>query len=535
MRRLLAVLLALGLTLGALGAVQAEGDKTATLASALEINLEGMPIVNEKVDVTIMAYVPTGAESYDKLLFTSEMEERSNVHVNWVEVSPLAVEEKVNLALASGDIPDAFFKCAISNQIQERYSQDGIFVPLNDYLETYMPAFNAALNTYGDLGPSIAMSDGTIYGVPYTNGIPSMGGGPNGWYNKKFYDKLGLSEPKTLEEFYDVLVAIRDGDPNGNGQADEIPFLASIESAVGYIMGAYQLRNRGTSSGYIDADPEDPDKVRFYPTDSKYREALDFVRRLWEENLLDHENTEDSDIAARIAKYNADRVGFTLELYTQLDKAGVDFAHITQPLEGPYGQGIANKSATSYGGGNFIITSACENPEVLCRWVDYFYTDEGMELFFMGVEGETFIRNEDGTLRYTDEILNNPDGLSYVQAFGQYLCWGDGRNPALLSEKYFQGGAEMTPQQLSLAEALEPYVPEEIWPAFTATEEEAKFFSTNGVDIETMVEEFRAGWVAGTMENTDEVWEQYVAQLNSMGLEQYTAYKQAAYERYKGE
>ena len=150
----------------------------------------------------------------------------------------------------------------------------------------------------------------------------------------------------------------------------------------------------------------------------------------------------------------------------------------------------------------------------------------------MGVEDKTFVVNEDGTLQYTDEILNNPNGLSYVQAFGQYLCWGDGRNPAMLSEKYFQGGAEMTPQQLSLAASMKPYLPEEIWPAFTATEEEAKFFSTNGVDIETLVTEFRAGYVAGTIDNTDEAWNQYIDQLNNMGLEQYIAYKQAALDRY---
>lgn len=38
---------------------------------------------------------------------------------------------------------DAFFKCAIDNDLQQRYGEDGVFVPLNDYLETYMPAFNA--------------------------------------------------------------------------------------------------------------------------------------------------------------------------------------------------------------------------------------------------------------------------------------------------------------------------------------------------------------------------------------------------------
>jgi putative aldouronate transport system substrate-binding protein len=163
------------------------------------------------------------------------MEARTNVHVNWIEVSPVAVTEKVNLALAGNELPDAFFKCAIDNDLQQRYGEDGVFVPLNDYLETYMPAFNATLNKYSDLRTSISMPDGTIYGVPYTNGIPSMGGGPNGWYNKKFFDALGMTEPKTLEEFYDAMVEIRDGDVNGNGEADEIPFLTDIKGAVEYI------------------------------------------------------------------------------------------------------------------------------------------------------------------------------------------------------------------------------------------------------------------------------------------------------------
>lgn len=532
MKKTLSLVLALCLILSAACFAAAEDTAvpTATTQSGKTIYLEGAKILEEKEEYTIMAYVPAGAESYVNLLFTEEMEARTNVHINWIEVSPEACTEKVNLALASNELPDAFFKCAISNTIQQRYGEDGVFVPLNDYMDPYMPNFKAALDRFVDLGPSIAMPDGTIYGVPYTNGIPSMGGGPNLWYNAKFYDKLGLTEPNTLEELYDNLIAIRDSDVNGNGEADEIPFLASIGSAVEYIGGAYKLKNRGLSAGNIDAQPDDADKVRFWPATDDYRETLDFVRTLWEENLIDHENN--MDIATCIAKYNADRVGMTSQLYTQLDAAGVDFAHITHPLQGPYGDGIAYKSATSYGGGNFVITSACKDPEVLCRWVDYFFSDEGMELFFMGVEGKTFEVQEDGMLKYTEEILNNPDGLSYVQAFGKYLCWGDGRNPAMLSFKYFQGGAETTPQQMSLSEALEPYMCEDIWPGFAMTDEQSKFFSTSGVDIDTKVSEFTAAWVTGNMDNTDENWNQYLEDLNSMGLEQYIEYKQDQLDSY---
>ncbi len=527
MKRIVSLALALLMLLGMSSACLAE---TVKLESGIEINLEGMPIVNEPIEFTIMAYVPTGADSYDKLLFTEEMEKRTGIHINWIEVSPLAVTEKVNLALASGDLPDAFFKCAISTEIMEKYAEDEIFVPLNGYLETYMPAFNAALEELGDLGPSIATSDGTIYGVPYANSITAMGGGPSIWYNKKFYDKLGLVEAVTLDDLYNNLVAIRDGDPNGNGEADEIPYLTTIAGAVEYVGAGYSLKNRGNSTGFVDADPADGTKIRFWPADPDYRKTLDFVRKLWAENLMDKD--EDMSIPTAIAKYNADRVGLTAELYTQLDAAGPDFAHYTHPLETENGVGLFYRGGSSYGGGNFVITSECEHPEVLMRWVDYFYTEEGMELYFMGVKDKTFIINEKGNLEYTQDILNNPDGLSYVQAFGRYLCWGDGRNPALLHEKYFRGGAEMTDEQLSLTNALSAYLPEEIWPSFQSTEEESKFFSTNGVDIETLVNEFRANWVAGNIENTDEVWNDYIQKLNDMGLEQYIAHKQAALDRY---
>ena len=45
-----------------------------------------------------------------------------------------------------------------------------------------------------------------------------------GYYIRKdWLRKLGLKEPKTVEELYEVLIAFRDKDPNGNGKKDEIP------------------------------------------------------------------------------------------------------------------------------------------------------------------------------------------------------------------------------------------------------------------------------------------------------------------------
>ena len=44
--------------------------------------------------------------------------------------------------------------------------------------------------------------------------------GQNYMNNRRWFDALGLNAP-TTEELRDVLIAFRDGDPNGNGKADE--------------------------------------------------------------------------------------------------------------------------------------------------------------------------------------------------------------------------------------------------------------------------------------------------------------------------
>ncbi len=50
------------------------------------------------------------------------------------------------------------------------------------------------------------------------------------WMNQEWLDALGLAQPATTDELYEVLIAFRDNDPNGNGVRDEIP-LAGTEAS----------------------------------------------------------------------------------------------------------------------------------------------------------------------------------------------------------------------------------------------------------------------------------------------------------------
>ena len=65
--------------------------------------------------------------------------------------------------------------------------------------------------------------DGHIDGLPQRMPLRPTSNDTLG-INKTWLDKLGLEVTETLDDFYDVCMAFKTQDPNGNGIADEIPF-----------------------------------------------------------------------------------------------------------------------------------------------------------------------------------------------------------------------------------------------------------------------------------------------------------------------
>ena len=128
--------------------------------------------------------------------------------------------EKRNLAFASDDLPDIILRAKISPQEEMKYAANGQLVALDEYLD-YAPNLSALIEQDDAIRKGITMPDGHIYSCPQLN---KTEGNliHHYWINKTWLDNLGLEAPTTVDELYDVLVAFRDNDPNGNGQKDEI-------------------------------------------------------------------------------------------------------------------------------------------------------------------------------------------------------------------------------------------------------------------------------------------------------------------------
>ncbi|HLQ71296.1 MAG TPA: oxidoreductase, partial [Bacillota bacterium] len=200
-------------------------------------------------------------------------------------------------------------------------------------------------------------------------------------------------------------------------------------------------------------------------------------------------------------------------------------------LEGPGGHQDYNKVSSSvWETANLVITDENENPEASVRWMDYFYSDEGAKLYYMGIEDETYEVDDNGDIDYVDSILDPEGETTFEQAIAKQLTWLGSIN-GIIKADFFQGG-ETAPQSMEAAEKIDPYTPEEIWPRFTFTSDENKILQAQGQDLAKYVEESRDKFITGDMDFDE--WDKYVETLEKNGLDEVLEIHQNAYERYKG-
>src|SRR5699024_5938829 len=201
-----------------------------------------------------------------------------------------SVEEKRNLALgAGGDLPDAFYISSIPSNDIYKYGKQGTFLELTDVIDEYAPNLKKLMDEYPEIRKGMTFPDGNIYSLPslVSPDYLSFRVGDRPYINKEWLAELDMDVPETTEEFYEYLKAVKEGDPNGNGEADEVPYGApSITGLVGWLRGSYGIANKGVRNANIDWD-EEKEEVRFYPTTDRYKEMLEYINKLYEEELIE--------------------------------------------------------------------------------------------------------------------------------------------------------------------------------------------------------------------------------------------------------
>ncbi len=537
--RLLPLLIALLLILSFTGCNKAETEQTsatknveATKEAEKEAEAEATQEEKEIIELTAFAVEgPYTTGDFNDLAIWPIVEKATGIKVNFDAVPPDAKGERLTLLFATGgeDLPDMLFKCGLSSIQITTYADEGFLAPISDYMDEYAPNLSYQLGENPHIEKCIIKEDGNIYGFPYMVTGDSSKVGVKMLVNNIWMTENGYEMPKTTDDLYELLKLFAQSDFNGNGENDEIPLAVAYDWRLDdALMGSFGLLNKGSTHRNFDYD-ENTQSVRYFKTSDAYKQYLQYLNKLYSEKLLDQEYFT-SDIPSFTAKAVQNIVGFAfIGNNSYLDVYKDDFITLPDALTGPNGDQIFSSSSLGYAGECGFVLADSEYVEEAISYIDYFYSEDGICTYFMGVEGETYEYGDDGKPYFTEFVTDNPDGLSMEEALGSYVAWSGGGNPTIADDDHFAVHLR-SKITVDAALAMIPYLPDEIWAEFTFSVEDSERLSMLSADIDSYAAEMQSKFVRGDV-SFDE-WDTYIENIKNMGLDEYIEIYQKGYESY---
>ena len=497
-----------------------------------------MPIVKEGTDITLKIMVVNGPmyanmNSLRDVYFTQAYEKMTGVKIEWIEVSSDAFADQLALKLTTNDLPDIILKGGISNSVQLKYGDQDYFLDLmqGDRLKTFAPNYWALCQEYPEILSASMMPEGQVYSMGMIRNSTGSTIASKLFFNKEWLSAVGKDVPTTADEFYNVLKAFKEEDPNGNGRPDEMGLYIKPDHLQFVTFGMFGIGNLGRNNSFIDCD-EETGKVRYFATTDSFRAWVEWATKLYKEGLLHKEYFDFTE--SNLGNYVNNNVCGAFA-YTNLCMLGQEtqqkFTYLDGAMTGPQGDkdyyGVNSIGTT----GSFVITTACQYPEVALRWADYFFCDEGSLFFYYGDEGVTYDALEDGTYQFNDTVLadfyagtNSYDGCAvYVSLYGY------GNTPTM-TKVPFNSADDNKGIALEAANALIEDCAI-AWPAFTFTKKEQRIIEDSKNDIDKYVASMRDAWIMGTNELNDETWEQFINTIKRMGIDDVLEVYEAALDR----
>ena len=474
-------------------------------------------VSDKKLDLTFF-YCSNGFVYNDKMPVFTEAERLTNIHLKGsVPDTTTDYNHAFNTMMASGNLDDVI--TADKNDF-EKYAAMGAFKPLDELIDQNAPHIKAYLDENPELKRNITSSDRHIYYLPRIE----TGETAKGWYIRKdWLEKLGLEEPKTVDEFYKVLQAFKTQDPNGNGQQDEIPYFDRAQN-IGGLYALFGVRDRF----YVD---DKTNEVKFGAYTPEYKTAVSNVAKWYKEGLIDPEvftrgsNARDQLLGDNVGGCTHDWFTSTSAYNEKLASKipGINFAAVAPPadINGDVWEDTGRKVSTIGWG----ISASNSHPEETIKYFDFWFTPSGNKLFNYGVEGDQYTM-VDGHPQFTEAFIKTDKPMTS-------LWWENGINLYIGGVQDFNAELQFMSDQAK--KDIDLYVNNKYikpqMPTLPFTREEQKVISDKLSSIESYMAEQEQKWIMNT-QSVDDTFDGYIENCKNLGMDEILKIYNDAYKRY---
>ncbi len=506
--------------------------------------------LKEKATLTGMTSFPANTESNpnNRTIF-KRLQEKTNVEIEWTAIQSDQWGDKITLNMANPKtLTDFIFTAGFGDSDLLKYADQGIIIPLEEYIDAYMPNLSAVFEKYPEYRTMSTDSEGHIWALPW---IEQLGSEKTAiqtidnmsFINKKWLDFLGLEMPTTVDEFEQVLIAFRD-------HASELQAEFNIDGSIIPMSCIVNdggqdpcILINGFGEGYGDADKgrhiavTDDLKVICSATQQGFKDGIAWLHSLYEQGLIDPEAFT-QEWSTYVSKGKSGRYGVcfswdvanidNLQDWVPLPALTADTRNIT-PQNGSFTSG--------YDRGRCVVTAVAKNPALVCAWLDQMYDpfqspqnnwgtygeDDGFDIFELG-------ENENGEemLKHAPLGDASPVEVREAEAVGGPL--------AILDEYY---GVYVTcpdDAQYRLDWIKDYYTPDMntkyVYPNVFMSQEDTEELSNLQADIQKTINANKSDWIMNGF--TDADWDQYLKDLDAYGLQDYLAIFQKYLDAFYG-
>lgn len=349
----------------------------------------GCITVSAAPKLRIATAVTGGKTPEENDLFAKELSEALGMEVELVK--PAAdYDQFVQTALRGGERFDLIY---LNTPLMDVLVAQKALIPLTDFIKASPILSDPSVIPTGEW-EMLRYPDGAIYSV-----FNKYEGGTMPIVRADWLEKLGLDVPQTLDEYYIVLKAFKEQDPDGNGKHDTYGLSTAGLYDIQGFMGAFGVKAR-----YVIG--EDGRRTIPYASEAAIP-AFEWLNKLYKEGLLDPNFVTNSTAEMRNL-FLADRVGMVtywdawVGLFNSMrlqDDPNTDFRAmgIAGP-EGAKGERILRRGDPSI----WAIPANAANPDGAKKFLEFWHTEAGIILGSVGVKGHDYVLKEDGTMELTD-------------------------------------------------------------------------------------------------------------------------------------